>query len=863
MNLSERNNLKFEHLISSPIYKIYNKRKMTQDDQTTVASEHSIRNKKKILPNKSIPILKIQPSLNSLLSKINENNSKSKTNINTNANNDLLPGITSIDSYETIKFNEKNKSRNIQLSLNSFNSNNFKSTDNNYNKSKLNIYQSQIQKLLKRHKINPEKDPKKLPLNTHFLIKDTDIVRKKYYFGFINNEKNNDTINNYNNNNQRNQVSFEKLIIKSSSSVPKMKIKPLLNKKGKIKFDIDKLLKKRFKSPIERNSSNNQIIKKKIKLKPLNFKKINHTKKEKFHLDKVLSEGNIFNRLKTNPLLKNINLSKYNNLKSINKENGQKKIIKDNEKKLTFGTHSILKHDLKNKSLENHSKTVKFKEKSSKKLSPYFDKINGKELLNDKRKTLKLDKRKNSGKKNTFENTTFNNLLLLDDEDFSPEYEDSNFSDSEEERKMKKNLKEKKKFRIRTSSTTLNLSKQLVKSYEFVNISPKDKKFLIKLYPNNLLIKKILATNYSHILNESSNYIANKIRRKEKNNIKQFNYSEGLFLSNFNANDNKLFIDIELSKIQKMSYYQYINNGLGNVIAFHLMKKYLPISPQIIEKIISGKAYDKLKNEETGFDLNFNFSSLYKYESRKTIMDIKDLKIYEVMLQTKDNLIFYQKFIYWDYLDIIPKFNDELISFDSFNDDKSELGKKKNQKKRKRKRINLDLLRKKYFFQMEGIKRKEISSTFEKYIKNQNDVIKLLVKKIEFLKNKNKKDPQLGPLCYRLFDYLIRNQSNNLVLRFHHRYHNLFDINITDPCNHNDTLLIIATRENSINLIKYFLEKGADPNLTNNFGNTAMHYAISFKYFDIADLLKKNGAREDITNYKGLIPWECVNGEGE
>ena len=859
MNLSERNNLKFEHLISSPIYKIYNKRKMTQDDQTTVASEHSIRNKKKILPNKSIPILKIQPSLNSLLSKINENNSKSKTNINTNANNDLLPGITSIDSYETIKFNEKNKSRNIQLSLNSFNSNNFKSTDNNCNKSKLNIYQSQIQKLLKRHKINPEKDPKKLPLNTHFLIKDTDIVRKKYYFGFINNEKNNDTINNYNNNNQRNQVSFEKLIIKSSSSVPKMKIKPLLNKKGKIKFDIDKLLKKRFKSPIERNSSNNQIIKKKIKLKPLNFKKINHTKKEKFHLDKVLSEGNIFNRLKTNPLLKNINLSKYNNLKSINKENGQKKIIKDNEKKLTFGTHSILKHDLKNKSLENHSKTVKFKEKSSKKLSPYFDKINGKELLNDKRKTLKLDKRKNSGKKNTFENTTFNNLLLLDDEDFSPEYEDSNFSDSEEERKMKKNLKEKKKFRIRTSSTTLNLSKQLVKSYEFVNISPKDKKFLIKLYPNNLLIKKILATNYSHILNESSNYIANKIRRKEKNNIKQFNYSEGLFLSNINANDNKLFIDIELSKIQKMSYYQYINNGLGNVIAFHLMKKYLPISPQIIEKIISGKTYDKLKNEETGFDLNFNFSSLYKYESRKTIMDIKDLKIYEIMLQTKDNLIFYQKFIYWDYLDIIPKFNDELISFDSFNDDKSELGKKKNQKKRKRKRINLDLLRKKYFFQMEGIKRKEISSTFEKYIKNQNDVIKLLVKKIEFLKNKNKKDPQLGPLCYRLFDYLIRNQSNNLVLRFHHRYHNLFDINITDPCNHNDTLLIIATRENSINLIKYFLEKGADPNITNDYGNTAMHYAISFKYFEIADILRKNGAREDIANLRGLIPWECVN----
>ena len=65
------------------------------------------------------------------------------------------------------------------------------------------------------------------------------------------------------------------------------------------------------------------------------------------------------------------------------------------------------------------------------------------------------------------------------------------------------------------------------------------------------------------------------------------------------------------------------------------------------------------------------------------------------MLQTKENLIFYQKYIYWDYLEIIHKINDDLNTSDSFNDNKSELGKKKVNRKKKRKKVNLNLLRKK------------------------------------------------------------------------------------------------------------------------------------------------------------------------
>ena len=49
-----------------------------------------------------------------------------------------------------------------------------------------------------------------------------------------------------------------------------------------------------------------------------------------------------------------------------------------------------------------------------------------------------------------------------------------------------------------------------------------------------------------------------------------------------------------------------------------------------------------------------------------------------------------------------------------------------------------------------------------------------------------------------------------------------------------------------------------DVNIQNNEGNTALHYSLSGKNFDIADLLKKYGAKEDIYNNMGYAPWECV-----
>ena len=47
-------------------------------------------------------------------------------------------------------------------------------------------------------------------------------------------------------------------------------------------------------------------------------------------------------------------------------------------------------------------------------------------------------------------------------------------------------------------------------------------------------------------------------------------------------------------------------------------------------------------------------------------------------------------------------------------------------------------------------------------------------------------------------------------------------------------------------------------NIQNDRGNTALHYAISYKFFSIVDLLKSFGAKEDIMNKKGFSPWDCI-----
>ena len=55
--------------------------------------------------------------------------------------------------------------------------------------------------------------------------------------------------------------------------------------------------------------------------------------------------------------------------------------------------------------------------------------------------------------------------------------------------------------------------------------------------------------------------------------------------------------------------------------------------------------------------------------------------------------------------------------------------------------------------------------------------------------------------------------------------------------------------------ICYLLKNGANPNCINKYRNTPLHYALSNKYYEIADLLIQNKANDNIKNIYGLTPW--------
>ena len=162
MSFSEKNIFNKEKILSFPIYKLASfKNKFIQDEIST--SEHSIIKKKIIKPKKTI--LGFSSSLPNIKRKHYNLEKSSITQNNKNSRN-ILPEIKYIESNTTSESKNKKK-----LSLiNHQSSNNTIEKENN----KSNNLQFQIQKLLKKHKINPEKQKKKV-LMTNFLINENDI----------------------------------------------------------------------------------------------------------------------------------------------------------------------------------------------------------------------------------------------------------------------------------------------------------------------------------------------------------------------------------------------------------------------------------------------------------------------------------------------------------------------------------------------------------------------------------------------------------------------------------------------------------------------------------------------------------------
>lgn len=76
-----------------------------------------------------------------------------------------------------------------------------------------------------------------------------------------------------------------------------------------------------------------------------------------------------------------------------------------------------------------------------------------------------------------------------------------------------------------------------------------------------------------------------------------------------------------------------------------------------------------------------------------------------------------------------------------------------------------------------------------------------------------------------------------------------------------NTFLHMAASGNYPEIVKYFIEKGANINMKNNNGNTPLHLAAKKKNKDIIKLLLNNNAALDIPNNEGEIPFDYFTPE--
>ena len=117
------------------------------------------------------------------------------------------------------------------------------------------------------------------------------------------------------------------------------------------------------------------------------------------------------------------------------------------------------------------------------------------------------------------------------------------------------------------------------------------------------------------------------------------------------------------------------------------------------------------------------------------------------------------------------------------------------------------------------------------------------------------KSTNLEEIYFELMTLILEGKNKQFLKQFE-KHKNV--ININQQLIGGNTLLILCAREGNYAIAKFLCDQRVEVNRQNNAGNTALHYAIGNQFYSIADVLTRHGAREDIANNKGLLPWDCV-----
>ena len=74
-----------------------------------------------------------------------------------------------------------------------------------------------------------------------------------------------------------------------------------------------------------------------------------------------------------------------------------------------------------------------------------------------------------------------------------------------------------------------------------------------------------------------------------------------------------------------------------------------------------------------------------------------------------------------------------------------------------------------------------------------------------------------------------------------------------------NTLLLAAAQNGNKRIAKLALRKGANINLQNLTGQTALHFAFAYGYEDLGNYLISKGADDSLTNAEGLTCYEGLS----
>jgi hypothetical protein len=360
---------------------------------------------------------------------------------------------------------------------------------------------------------------------------------------------------------------------------------------------------------------------------------------------------------------------------------------------------------------------------------------------------------------------------------------------------------------------------------QFIEDILTNKKLTSVLYPSNAKIEKKTyfetKKNFYHKSdeikrrrkekNEPSSVVKKRIRREAylqmREEIDNYNYNKQRYKRSLTLNNNKKLKNIreEIQK-QKEEYYNdiksnYINGFRRSFSRLKFKLDLLKVPPITTEKFLQTEVDYPFLNEFTNKDIYFVDPTLV----------IKD-----VYSRLYNNVI------------LLPKYDQRVAN------------RKRAFSAKTRRRSSIEQSRKK-------------QPKFKlKNVLNSNEGKEFTIQVTSKIVTRCYDKYSGGPATIKYLKNPVEDKNSFSKDSYYVNYYDL-----VDPKTGN-TFLHLATIDDFPEIVKYFIEKGADLNMKNSDGNTPLHLAIKSKRNKIIKLLIDNKAALDIPNNDGEIPFEYL-----